>query len=253
MLGINDDGRPFYEDMKKENWNKRRDFLRGIYDLFKQMNVQNIELSPEELDNKKKIIDLIGKPDYESILLSKEVGGIYIADDLFLRKIFRMIHQNNMHSNSISFLFEHYLNNIDKFVEIQKKLSEWDYQYLYNAEMIIDTIEALNNQFHLVGQGTVYDSFEMVIHNSMRTQIGFSIYEKELLSAIFSLYDFRLVLHYEHCFKIILKKIVMYYSFYGNNLLVLKAKIKFLLGKYPLRKRYFLDLLADVLRIYGKF
>jgi len=250
-LGINDDGRPFFEEIREEDRNKRRKFFKSIYDILKNMNIQIVELSPEELDNKKTMINLIGKPDYESMLLTKRVNGVYVADDLFLRKIFNLKYQDDMHSNSISILFEHGVDNIGEFIKIQKKLSEWDYQRLFNSEMISDAVKSMNNHFRVIGSGTTYDLFKMVIHNSLKIKNIFSVYEMELLNAIFKLFELRMVQNYEYCFRLVLKEIVMYYSFYGFDVLILKAKIKVLLGKYPPHKKYFLDLLDDVLGNIG--
>lgn len=236
--------------MTDEVLKNRKKYFTKIYDVLTSTTVMDVSLPIAELDNKRPFIDIVGKPDYDSILLSREIEGLYVADDLFLRRIFRIIHQNNFHTNTVSFLFQHFQKDISEFLKLHRILSRWDYLHLYNAEMMIDIIKALNNQFKIVGQGTVYDTFEMVIHNSLRTRIGFDVYERELLSAVFTLYDFRLFQNFEYCFKIILKKIVMFYSFYGKDVLTLKAKIKFLLGEYPLRKEYYLDLLEDVLKLY---
>lgn len=102
----------------------------------------------------------------DSVFLSYKLNGIYISDDLFLRKLAKSLFTDIKTSNFVS-LFERDIDdNFFEFLDIIYQLSEKKYLYIVNENTLYKIIsEFINNDNIEIGYWIKYSKMGQIINN----------------------------------------------------------------------------------------
>ena len=220
-----ENGKPFVSKITEEHFQNRREFFRNIIEKMNDYKITNIDISKSELDNRSQIIKFISLPEFTSLYLANSINGIYICDDLVVRKTSNVLLQKNITTNSISILYLMFKENLEALFEHLDKLAKANYLYVYDLRLLLSLIEKILKEYKILGSDTIYGRLQNMIHDSLSTIQQLSLYEPILLNVISILHKKGIDKYSDYIIKSIIRELWIYYSLYNLEEAALINKI----------------------------
>lgn len=221
-----EDSRPFITNLSKETLRNRREFYVNILNSLKEFKIEKMQIPESELDENASTIKLISIQDFAGIKLADKMRGIYICDDLVIRKVSKIVFKKNLTTNLVGYLFIHYKDNIEDLLDILIKLAQSNYLYVYNNSLLLQIVDRVISQYKIIGSDTLYDKFSKLISASLSPASAFDSYEPILFNVIQNIYYRGLDKYIDYVIKTILKNIWLHYSLYNIDENILHTKIQ---------------------------
>jgi tetratricopeptide (TPR) repeat protein len=210
-MGI-DNGKPILSEISDEHFKTRREFFAKIVDNLSKISIQDDIIEKAELDQYYKIIELITLQDFSGIHLANSLSGIYICDDLFIRKTSNILLQKSITTNIVGLLYLLFKDDTDLLFDHLDKLAKSNYLYIYNDHLLLTLIRHIIEQHIILGPDTLYGRLQKLIHYSLSTKQQLDYYEPILLNVIQILYNNGIDEYSDYIIKSIIKEIWLYYS-----------------------------------------
>lgn len=204
-LGINDNEKlvftEFTDDAKKQSF----EFWREILEIIQEINVEN-DIDKYESELTDAVSELVEDFELDSIFLSYKLNGIYISDDLFLRKLAKLLFTDIKTSNFVS-LFERDIDgNFLEFLDIIYQLSEKKYLYIVNENTLYKIIsEFINNDNIEIDYWIKYSKMYQIINNMFSDISLFKAYGPMLYNVYLKIRQENPEIKMLHFFMIILQ------------------------------------------------
>ncbi|OGU77131.1 MAG: hypothetical protein A2W11_11280 [Ignavibacteria bacterium RBG_16_35_7] len=244
-MGISN-GKYLGTDYTEEFKQKRLKFFNRIVICLSKLETISFKLSPEELDDKSKYIDLISLSDYENLKYVNENGYIYLVDDLFVRKTKGIFSNDIVTISSVSLLYDLLLDDINLLLEKIELLSNGGYNYLFNIKALTRLSEQLFEKYRIVGKGSPYEKLLNIIHNSLSHKIIFLENLKIIVEFISYLYHKRFDERAGFIIHNLIKELWRYISLFGIDHRLLLSEIFRICENDANKVNYFYDVLRQI-------
>ena len=153
-IGITN-GRVFAQEVNDDFHKNRRKYFVDILSLISKIKRENVEVTPEELDDYRMLVTFISKSEYDCLKLASKNKMTHVSDDLVVRKARGLVGENILSTNSISIIFALYKSDLKKLLELLEKLSIGKYTYSFNIDIIIYVISKLLKEYHIIGSSSL--------------------------------------------------------------------------------------------------
>lgn len=178
-MGLNEEGKPVFLELTEEQKNNRLSFWRELALFIKDIKLVDIEKNIDS-DQANLISELIGKVDFESVILTINEKAVLISDDLFVKKYATSLDSNCASSNIIKVLFQ-ILDDEEELLDCLLLLSKGNYLMLYSQEILIDLFERIKKHPTVFGEGTIWGKVKQLLRNSLSLPDLFKVYIPILL------------------------------------------------------------------------
>ncbi|PFB14637.1 PIN domain-containing protein [Bacillus cereus] len=141
VLRLNEEGQVYKEVYNEEGKKARRKFWSEIRRELSNFTKVKVDIDEHELYNP--ISGIALDADIESIELSRKIDGIFVCDDLFIRRLHQGVTDGNNTTNFIGLLISEELVTYPELISIILELVKAKYLYALNSNIILDYIEWL--------------------------------------------------------------------------------------------------------------
>lgn len=241
-----DQGRFIGTEYNKDFKRKRIKFFNEIIQALSKVAIANVDMRPEELDEKSKYIESISRQDYENLKYASENDCIYLVDDLFVRKARGLFTQNINVINTASLLYVLFDNNIDLLLEKIEQLSLGGYNYLFNLEALEFITERLFDKYKIIGRDSKYGVLLKIIHNVLSQDMIFTNNLKVVVNYLNYLYYHNTDKRAEYLILSLLKELWRFISLYNVDPNILLGELEFICKGDKNKILFFHEMLKDI-------
>jgi len=192
-MNIDDNGKPLYIPISDEQKNNRTNFLREMLVNLNQYVIKG-EINEVISDLFQPLKQWIGQFEFDSIALCNDVHGIYISDDLFLRKVAINAVPGLKSSNTVGLLhslFEEEPTSL--YFDTILLLSKAKYLYCCSSSTLLKMCDYLISKPIIFAEGTDSDKFVKILRNLASDKALLNSYMPMIRDVIYILYEKRIV------------------------------------------------------------
>lgn len=210
-VGI-ENGKPFVSEITEEHFKARREFFTKIVTGLGKLKIIDLNIDKNELDKHAQIIKLVTLQDFIAIYLVDSLNGIYVCDDLVVRKTSNILLEKKITTNTVSILYLLFKEDLELLFDQLDKLAKSNYLYVYNDLLLLSIIQKIVKEHRILGPDTLYGRLQNLIHSSLSTPQQLAYYEPILFKVINVIYRKGINEHTDYIIKSIIKEIWLYYS-----------------------------------------
>lgn len=184
-LGIDDNEKLVFTELTDDAKNQSFEFWREILEIIQQVNVEyNID-KYDDFELVDAVSGLVNDFELDCIFLSYKLNGTYISDDLFLRKVTKLLFSDLKTSNFISLFEKDIDENFMEYLDIIYQLSEKKYLYIVNENSLYKLIKKFINDDNIeIGHWIIYSKIYQIINNMFSDIQLFNDYKFILYNAL---------------------------------------------------------------------
>jgi hypothetical protein len=184
-MHITDEGMPLYLPISDEQKQEKINYWRDVLLFLDKVNKISVNAESTMLNTAPIMNDF----EIDTIEAGRQLSGLVICDDLFVRKVSNTIIGEGQTRNSIALLQS--IIDENEMLNAIHFLSKVNYLFCFNAEVMYRLIEKLVSNVYLIGPGTKHEKLVQITNNVLAHPILFKEYLPILRDIIYRLYDKR--------------------------------------------------------------
>lgn len=160
---IDEQGILRFTEFTDEHKQARKKFWNEI--IKTTQNIESIEVEVSENKIYNVLQPFIHMVDVESIEATQATGGIFVSEDLFLRKVSLSIYNNIVSSNFLGMLFSENVLTISEIYDLIIKLSQSKYVYCLDSDVLFDLFLDFMKDSPQIGYWVMYSKLGVIFQN----------------------------------------------------------------------------------------
>jgi hypothetical protein len=203
-LSLESGGRVVYNHYSEEQHQSRLNFWRDILTVI----ADSVNIIP--LDEKYSIYNISKfeqRFEIDPIFLTHQLNGIFISDDLFLRRLARISVTGIKTTNTVSILYMLIESNPDELINAILSLSHNKYHFCISEYILCSIIDYIVSKPMIIGEGTNLYKLEQVVKNLLSNEVLFREYLPVFRSIIHRYYIRKLNPCIEHILLFLIRNL----------------------------------------------